>query len=110
MPSRSPSRFGLSAWLLAGIVVIAAAVRLWGLDFGLPHTQARPDETYIIDVTLALLRGTQPPPHYDYPWFFVWMSTVLYLGYFVWGAVTGAFASFAAAPNSASRHASSGAS
>lgn len=95
MPSRSPSRFGLSAWLLAGIVVIAAAVRVWGLDFGLPHTQARPDETYIIDVSLALLRGTQPPPHYDYPWFFVWMSTALYLAYFVWGLITGAFESFA---------------
>ena len=46
------ARLTSASVLLAGILALAAAVRFWGLGFGLPHTQARPDETQIIDVTL----------------------------------------------------------
>lgn len=81
--------------LLAGILAIAVGVRVWGLDFGLPHTQARPDETQIIDVTLAFLRGNFTPPFYDYPWLYMWVLTGLYLGYFVWGVIGGTFHSVA---------------
>ncbi len=81
--------------VLAGIVVLAAAVRLWGLDFGLPHTQAHPDETFIIGLSLAMLGGQPPPPYYDYPWFFVWLSMAASLGYFVWGLAAGSFSSLA---------------
>ena len=35
---------------LAGTLLLALASRLIGLSFGLPHTQARPDETDIIVV------------------------------------------------------------
>lgn len=77
--------------LVAAIVGLAAVVRFWALNFGLPHTQTRPDETQIIDVTLAFLRGNFKPPFYDYPWLYMWVLTGLYLGYFLWGFVTGAF-------------------
>jgi 4-amino-4-deoxy-L-arabinose transferase-like glycosyltransferase len=77
--------------LLGGILALAAVARAWGLGFGLPHTQARPDETQIIDVTLYFLRGDFRPPFYDYPWFYMWMLTGLYMAYYVWGLVAGDF-------------------
>ena len=81
--------------LLTGVLALAAAVRIWGLGFGLPHTQARPDETQIIDVTLYFLRGEFKPAFYDYPWLYMWLLTGLYLGYYMWGLVTGSFQSLA---------------
>jgi 4-amino-4-deoxy-L-arabinose transferase-like glycosyltransferase len=77
--------------LLAAIVALAALARFWGLGFGLPHTQARPDESFIIDVARSFLRGDFSPPFYDYPWLYMWMVTGLYLGYYVWGLMVGAF-------------------
>jgi 4-amino-4-deoxy-L-arabinose transferase-like glycosyltransferase len=74
---------------LAAIVAIAAAARFWGLGFGLPHTNTRPDETIIIDVALSFLRGNLRPAFYDYPWLFMWTLAGLYLIYYAWGRVTG---------------------
>jgi hypothetical protein len=76
------------------ILIVAAVVRGWGLAFGLPHTQARPDETHIIEAARALLSG-RLPHFYDYPWLYIWSLALLYVGYFVWGVATGAFHSIA---------------
>lgn len=81
--------------VLAIIVLVSAVARFWGLGFGLPHTQARPDETYIIDVARSFLRGGGSPPYYDYPWLYMWALTGLYLGYYMWGLATGTFHSIA---------------
>lgn len=84
------------SWLvLASIVVLAAVARFWALDFGLPHTQARPDETFTIDVALKLLRGELWPRFYDYPRLYAYAVTLLYLGYYVWGALTERFSTLA---------------
>ena len=91
MTTRFGSRLPSASVLLGGILAIAAVARLWGLGFGLPHTQARPDETQIIDVTLYFLRGDFKPPFYDYPWFYMWMLTGLYMAYYAWGVVAGDF-------------------
>src|SRR5712691_10811892 len=80
---------------LAAIVLVAAIVRFWGLAFGLPHTFARPDENFIIEVALAFLRGNFTPRFFDYPWLFMWCLTGLYLLYYAWGRVTGIFHSLA---------------
>ncbi|HUR35195.1 MAG TPA: glycosyltransferase family 39 protein [Vicinamibacterales bacterium] len=79
---------------LALIVGVAAVVRVWGLAFGLPHTQARPDETHIIEAARTILSG-KLPRFYDYPWLYIFSLSLLYLGYFAWGVVTGAFHSVA---------------
>ncbi len=79
--------------LLAAILALAAVVRFWGLGFGLPHTQTRPDETHIIDVTLYFLKGDFKPPFYDYPWLYMWILTSLYMGYYAVGAIAGSFSS-----------------
>jgi hypothetical protein len=49
------------------IAALAAAVRLWGLAFGLPYTFARPDESFIMQVVLSFLKGNLFPHFYDYP-------------------------------------------
>jgi len=79
-------------WLLAGLLAVAAFVRFRALHFGLPYTQARPDETAIIDPVRVLLSG-QLPRFYDYPWLFLWMVAIAYTGYFLWGLVAGTFQS-----------------
>ena len=86
------------------IVALAAAVRFWGLGFGLPYTQARPDETQVIGVVLSFLRGNFSPHFYDYPWLYMWTLTVVYLAYFVWGAAMGTFHSIADLTASWSTH------
>ena len=91
MSSQRGARWTSASVLLAGILALAAAVRFWGIAFGLPHSQARPDETQIIDVTLSFLRGNFKPPFYDYPWVYMWLLTSLYLLYYVWGAAAGSF-------------------
>lgn len=86
---------GLSARvLLAAILLVATALRFYALDFGLPYTQARPDETFVIDAALKLLSG-QSPPFFDYPWLYIWFVVAGYLGYFVVGAIGGTFHSIA---------------
>ncbi|MGC4083801.1 MAG: glycosyltransferase family 39 protein [Vicinamibacterales bacterium] len=72
------------------VLAVAACARFWGLGFGLPHTQARPDETHIIEASRLMLSG-RLPRFYDYPWLYIASVSVLYLGYFVWGAITGSF-------------------
>ncbi len=81
--------------LLAPIVLLAAAVRFRGMAFGLPHTQARPDETIVIEVALAFLRGNFSPHFFDYPWLYMWAISGMYLVYYAWGATTGVFGSLA---------------
>ena len=54
------------------------------------HTNARPDETIIIDVALKFLQGNLTPAFYDYPWLYMWVLAGLYLLYGVWGRATGA--------------------
>jgi 4-amino-4-deoxy-L-arabinose transferase-like glycosyltransferase len=95
MPNPYGSRIMSASVLLAGILAVAAVARFWGLGFGLPHSQTRPDETQIIDVTLYFLRGDFTPAFYDYPWLYMWILTSLYLAYYVWGVATGAFSSVA---------------
>src|SRR5258707_1255592 len=77
-------------WLLAGLLALAAFVRFRAIGFGLPYTQARPDETAIIDPVRTLLSG-HLPHFYDYPWLFLSIVAIAYLGYFVWGAASGTF-------------------
>jgi Dolichyl-phosphate-mannose-protein mannosyltransferase len=82
-------------WWLAGLLGVAAFVRFRGIRFGLPYTQARPDETAIIDPVRVLLSG-HLPHFYDYPWLFLWIVAIAYVGYFLWGAAIGTFQSMSA--------------
>lgn len=80
--------------LLLAIVAIAAGVRFWGLGFGLPHTNARPDENFVILVARSFLAGHFSPAFYDYPWLYMWVLTALYLVFYAWGVAMGWFHAF----------------
>ncbi len=59
--------------ILLGILLLAAAVRLWGIDYGLPCTYCRPDEDRLISTALRLSYA-DPNPHY-----FIWPGLFFYL-------------------------------
>ncbi len=77
------------AWAaLTAMLVVAAGLRFWGLQFGFPHTSARTDEEVIVDLGLALLRD--PNPHFfDWPTLFMYVTSVVYRAFFAVERATG---------------------
>src|SRR3954449_6384075 len=78
---------------LAGIVTLAAVLRLFAIGFGLPYPHARPDEEAAIGHAVAILHG-DPNPH-----FFNWPSLALYL--FAAGLAVGRWAGVAVTSSAA---------
>src|SRR4051812_32691567 len=62
---------------------MAAAVRLWGLGFGLPYIVARPDETEVAGPAVGFLSGDLRPPFFEWPTLFTYTVALLYLAYFL---------------------------
>lgn len=58
---------------LAGILVLAAALRFWGLTHGLPFTMGRPDEREALAHTIAFSGGNLDPGWLVYPNPFFWL-------------------------------------
>src|SRR5258706_4709149 len=63
------------ALLAAGLVVVAvgAALRLWGIDQGLPFPNARPDEREALEHTIGFATGDLNPRWFVYPNLFFWL-------------------------------------
>ena len=59
-------------WLVA-IVALGAVLRFFPIDFGLPHAQARPDETVALGLAVSIRSGDLNPH------FFHWPSLALYV-------------------------------
>jgi 4-amino-4-deoxy-L-arabinose transferase-like glycosyltransferase len=55
------------------ILAVGAALRFWGLDFGLPHRMSRPDEEGLIVPAIRMVGG-QLNPHW-----FHWPSLAMYI-------------------------------
>ncbi|MEK7485795.1 MAG: glycosyltransferase family 39 protein [Planctomycetota bacterium] len=80
-----------SKWILPLILCIGGVVRLWGIHFGLPHTDCRPDETTLIQIALGFFQGDWNPHFFNYPSFYPYSLFVLYSGYFQlrdWGGAS----------------------
>jgi len=71
--------FQAGRWLGAAILV-GAILRVWGLWFGLPHAQARPDEVEAVSYALRIAQGDLNPH------FFHWPSLHLYILAFLFRA------------------------
>ncbi len=69
-PSRSRWRLALA---LAAITGAGAALRIWGLRFGLPGTLARPDEEAISATAARILLRGPDPKFFDYPTLFMYV-------------------------------------
>ncbi len=63
-------------FLAAALVVVAtaAALRLWALDFGLPHLMTRPDEEVILVQTRSPATGTFDLAYGIYPSAYIFLS------------------------------------
>lgn len=75
------------------VLVAAALVRFWGIWFGLPHTQARPDESVVNTIAIHFFSGDLNPRFFDYPTLFMYALAVLDLVYFAAGRLGGLFLS-----------------
>lgn len=76
-------------WL---ILVLAAALRFWGLGFGLPNTVARPDEGRVIKTAAGFtLRHTLDPQFFAYPTLLPYVVGGLYAAGCAGAVALGAF-------------------
>jgi len=76
---------------LLAIVGLAGGLRVWGIDFGLPHTLARPDEDATVAIALRFFSRQFNPGFFDWPSLFMYIVTVAFIVYFQIGRVTGRF-------------------
>lgn len=85
-----------SAWpLMTVILVVAFALRLYGLTFGLPAVY-NPDEVAIMNRALALPQNGFNPHNFLYPSLYFYVLVVAEGAWFLVGRVTGVFESLAA--------------
>ena len=85
---RSPSRRVVVAALLA----LSLALRLAGVDFGLPMAEARPDEQTIAYQAMKFGRGDFNPHAFNYPSLFKYIVFALFGGDYAVGRALGRFA------------------
>lgn len=53
---------------LALVMLVATGLRLWGLDYGLPHSLTRPDEERVVGAAMSIARGNSlHPGDFMYP-------------------------------------------
>lgn len=77
--------------LFVALLVLAFALRVAGLDFGLPLAEARPDEQTIAYQAMKFGRGDLNPHSFNYPSLFKYVVFVLFGGDFAVGRVLGRF-------------------
>ena len=78
--------------MLPVVLAVALAVRVWGIDFGLPYVNARPDEAQAAGSAVGFLTGNLRPPQLEWGTLFPYVVALIYLAYF---AVTRPFAGYA---------------
>ena len=82
------------------MLIAAAALRLWGIGYGLPNTLAHPDEGAVFSVALRFFTRNLNPAFFDWPSLFMYAVAAGFVLYFNIGRLVGWFgreASFIAA-------------
>ncbi len=77
--------------LLGLILSLAAAVRVWGITFGLPNSDVRPDEVTMIQISLGLLFAGLNPRFFHWPSLEFYVLAALYRIAFEFGHFRGVF-------------------
>ncbi len=93
-PAPEPDRPRDRAFL-ALVLVIAAGVRYWGLGFGLPNTNCRPDEWIVIIHAIGMGTGDLNPHFFLYPSLYIYLLFAAYAAFYGAGRVTGRFSGVA---------------
>ncbi|MFN7146038.1 MAG: glycosyltransferase family 39 protein, partial [Myxococcota bacterium] len=78
--------------MLVAIVLVALALRLWAIDFGLPMAEARPDEMTIAFQAMKFGRGDLNPHSFNYPSLFKYVVFGIFGAYYAVGRAIGHFA------------------
>lgn len=75
---------------LSLILAIAAALRLWGWEYGLPHPRARPDEEFVLESIFQMFaRNRRVPLTYIYPHLPFYIDVAILHLYFKIGQLLG---------------------
>jgi Dolichyl-phosphate-mannose-protein mannosyltransferase len=80
-------------WILPIVLLMGAIVRLWGINFGLPHTECRPDETALVSRSLQFFSGDFNPHFFTYPTLYMYVLFGVYLVYYLFGQALGVYGS-----------------
>jgi hypothetical protein len=80
-------------WVLLVILVTGGIARYWGINFGLPHTDCRPDESIIVLHALGFFSGDFNPHYFHYPTFYMYIIWFFYVLYFISGKMLGRYSS-----------------
>jgi 4-amino-4-deoxy-L-arabinose transferase-like glycosyltransferase len=82
-------------WGLLGVLLVALALRLWGIRFGLPYVE-HPDEPYWIFGALKMIQTGDLNPHdFIYPSFYFYPNVLAFQAYYGVGRLLGDFHSVA---------------
>ena len=68
--------------LLPAVLAVGLVVRLWGIGFGVPYVNARPDETQIAGPAVGFLSGDLRPPLLEWPTLFPYAVALIYVAYY----------------------------
>ena len=74
---------------IALIGLLALALRVWALDFGLP-SWLHPDEFSFVFIPLNFFSGDLNPHFFTYPTFHYYLLALVYLVHFAWEYLFGA--------------------
>lgn len=65
--SRLRARLGWAEWTLAGILLVALALRLWSIDHGLPFAYNVDEELHFVPVAVEMFGGSFNPGYFENP-------------------------------------------
>jgi len=83
-----------SMFILSGILLAAAALRFWGINWGLPLKKAHIDESVVIFYTMRFFTGDlNPHIFFDYPTLFLYVLYFFFSIAFAAGKIAGLFTS-----------------
>ncbi|HLE42548.1 MAG TPA: glycosyltransferase family 39 protein [Methylomirabilota bacterium] len=67
-----------TVWLLlGGLLVVGALARIWGNDYGLPHTY-HPDEGHIVNRAIRFHGGDLDPKFFNWPSLYMYVLSAVY--------------------------------
>jgi len=78
-------------WILIIILISSAVVRYWGIGFGLPNINCRPDESIIVRTALRFGTGDLNPHFFNYPSLYMYVIFAIYGFYFTAGRILGIY-------------------
>lgn len=90
---REASDLRTSRFALAAVLIVAAVLRFWALGHGIPYA-VQVDEPEIVERAVNMMRSGSLHPHFfDYPSLYLYVQLVVACVRFLFGAVSGQWAS-----------------